>query len=399
MAKSTNKSVAFFERGSWYHRTKELLEDNSIKYGKLGGFQTEEEAEESYYKHREEFEKQCVVKNIYDDNLLFKDYLIYWFDNVYSPVIQPTTRMVTAYTLYNLIIPCMDREIKLKYVTTEYIDSLLKMIDPICRSAANKSREVLHQAMQSAVYEEILTENPVTNSKKYSRKRRKITIYSENELKRFLKIVKNDNWYLEILLALFLGLRKGEILALKFDDINFGKRTVSIQRQISISAKVKTNNEKVGYRVEEYKLVEKDPKTVHGFRRLKIPEPIMTEIEKRKELVEERKRTNKNYIDNGYICAKENGDIRKPGGLNSYIDKICSQNGLRKITVHGLRHMFATILIENGTPIIKISGLLGHSSVNTTFIFYCDVMEEINKINAFMNKNFVVKKGEANEQL
>ena len=103
MANNTKKSVAFFERGSWYHRTKELLEDNSIKYGKVGGFKTKEEAEESYYKYREEFEKQSVIKNIYDDNLLLKDYLIYWFDNVYSPVIQPTTRMLTAYVIYNLM--------------------------------------------------------------------------------------------------------------------------------------------------------------------------------------------------------------------------------------------------------------------------------------------------------
>lgn len=397
MANNTKKSVAFFERGSWYHRTKELLEDNSIKYGKVGGFKTKEEAEESYYKYREEFEKQSVIKNIYDDNLLLKDYLIYWFDNVYSPVIQPTTRMLTAYVIYNLIIPSIDSNIKLKFVTTECIDSLLKTINPICKSAANKSREVLHQAMQSAVYEEIITENPVTNAKRYSRKRKKITIYSEDELKRFLCIAKKDNWYLEILLALFLGLRKGEILALKFEDINFQKRTISIKRQISISAKLKENKEKVGYRVEEYKLVEKDPKTVHGFRKMKVPKVIMQEIEKRKELIETRKNNNPKYNDNGYICAKENGEIRNPGGLNSYLDKICSQNGLRKITVHGLRHMFATILIENGTPLVKISGLLGHSSVNTTFIFYCDVMEEINRINAFMNQNFRVKIGETDE--
>jgi len=64
------------------------------------------------------------------------------------------------------------------------------------------------------------------------------------------------------------------------------------------------------------------------------------------------------------------------------------RNGLPAVTVHGLRHMFATILVEQGVPLVKISGLLGHSSVNTTFEYYCDVMDEKEKIIAFMNDVF-----------
>lgn len=55
---------------------------------------------------------------------------------------------------------------------------------------------------------------------------------------------------------------------------------------------------------------------------------------------------------------------------------------------HSLRHMFATILIEQGVPLIKISALLGHSSVNTTFEYYCDVMDENENIICFMNEKY-----------
>ena len=55
---SSKKSVAFFERGSWYHRTKILQEDYTVTYGKKGGFKTKEEAEESYAKYNNEYEKQ-----------------------------------------------------------------------------------------------------------------------------------------------------------------------------------------------------------------------------------------------------------------------------------------------------------------------------------------------------
>lgn len=75
--------------------------------------------------------------------------------------------------------------------------------------------------------------------------------------------------------------------------------------------------------------------------------------------------------------------------MNIALKKLCMRNGLPAVTVHGLRHMFATILVEQGVPLAKISGLLGHSSVNTTFEYYCDVMDEKEKIIAFMNDAFI----------
>ena len=58
------------------------------------------------------------------------------------------------------------------------------------------------------------------------------------------------------------------------------------------------------------------------------------------------------------------------------------------ISVHGLRHMFATILIERGVSLTKIASLLGHSSPNTTFDIYCGIMEEREKILTFINETF-----------
>lgn len=73
------------------------------------------------------------------------------------------------------------------------------------------------------------------------------------------------------------------------------------------------------------------------------------------------------------------------------VTKLCTRNGLPPITVHSLRHMFATILLELGVPIAKISALLGHSSIHTTFEFYCEIMDENEKIKVFMNNNFTPK--------
>ncbi len=91
----------------------------------------------------------------------------------------------------------------------------------------------------------------------------------------------------------------------------------------------------------------------------------------------------------------ENGKPHSVTALNNALTKLCSRNSLPHVTVHGLRHMYATILIEMKVPLVKISALLGHSSVHTTFEYYCEVMDENENILAFMNNAFVpVETGE-----
>ena len=89
------KSVAFFERSSWYHRYKIVNDDGTIKYAKKGGFSTQEEAEESYKKYLEEYQNKIRNYQItVDKNVNFSDYLKYWFENIYSLRVEDTTKIV-----------------------------------------------------------------------------------------------------------------------------------------------------------------------------------------------------------------------------------------------------------------------------------------------------------------
>ena len=384
---ANKRSVAFFEAGSWYHRVKILKEDGTTRYSKKGGFMTAKEAEESHYICEEEYKKAYRAYHVSSSaDFDLKDYLIYWLEEIYSARIENTTYMVATYVVYDLLIPHMNQGMKLRYVNVEYLNALLRTVSKVCESAGNKSREILNIALKDAVAQGYLRRNPVPDTKPYRRRKPKIMVLSKERMKFFLEKASESNWYLEILLGLFMGLRKGEISGLKFGDFDTENRTVRISRQITADPIVL----KGGSKITKCQLVEKAPKTENSYRTLRVPEVIMDEVLKRKRQNDVRKeQLGGNYIDKDYLSCTANGRPHSASALNNALSKLCGRNGLPHLTVHSLRHMYATILTEQGVPLVKVSALLGHSSIHTTFEYYCEVMDEQERIINFMNDVFV----------
>lgn len=388
-SKERKNGVAFYEGNSWYHRTKILQDDGTVKYSKKGGFKTEKEAEKSYYKYEDEFKRAYrafLMKNKAGYEINFSSYLTWWFEEVYSKRVETTTRMVGAYTLYDLIIPNIDQDVKLRYLNSEYLDTLLSKVSGASASAGNKGREFLNIAIKDAVIQGSIKNNPVTNTKPYPRTQPNVIVLSKEKLKVLLAAASDSDWYLEILFGLMVGLRKGEILGLKFSDIDFENESVYIQRQITSNPIIPKGQSKI----QDYQIIEKQPKTENSYRILKLPKVILQEVDKRAGMIQKYKDgMGGDFIDNGYISCQKNGLPHSMAAMNNALTKLCKRNGLPHITVHGLRHMYATILLEQGVPIVKISALLGHSSVATTFEYYCSQMDENEHIISFMNNNFL----------
>ncbi len=381
------KGIAFFERGSWYHRFKLLLEDGTTKYSKKGGFKTVKEAEQSYRKYEAEYKKAYRAYHAASiRDLDLKEYLVFWLDGIYRARVENTTYMLASYVLYDLLFPNMEHGIKLRHMNVEYLDSLLEKASKSCGSAGNKCRELLNIAMKDAAAEGFINRNPVPDTKPYKRKKPKIAVLGKEKMKLFLEKASGNNWYLEILLGLFMGLRKGEISGLKFSDVDVENRTLRIERQVTANPYV----EKGASKTVKYGLVEKEPKTRNSCRVLRVPEAIMDEILKRKRQNDLKKEQfGEKYMNHDYLSCAENGAPHSASALNNALTKLCSRNGFPHLTVNSLRHMYATILTEQGVPLVKVSALLGHSSVHTTFEYYCEVMDENEKIIGFMNDSFV----------
>ena len=190
MKRKPQNSAAFFENNSWYHRTKILQDDGSIKYSKKGGFATSEEADKSYRRHEDEFKKAYRAYHLahqINTEVTLKDYLIYWFEEIFSQRIETTTRMVGAYAVYDLILPNIEYDIKVRFANAEYLDALLERVAKVSASAGNKGREILNMAMKEAVIGGYIKTNPVTGTKPYKRQKPKITILSKEKIKVLLK--------------------------------------------------------------------------------------------------------------------------------------------------------------------------------------------------------------------
>ncbi len=385
-----NKSKAFFYMGSWYHRTKFLRKDFSIGYSKKGGFKTQKEAEESYERMLKDFEENKKKWNpCADRNILLADYLNYWFNRVHIPTVDSATRMVEEITLNCYILPHVD-DVQLRFCNIGYFDRLLKTASQHTKSAGNRCRELLNTAMRNAVQEGYLTDNPIEFTKHYPREKHNATILTKDEIRRLLFEMRSTNWFLETLLALFCGLRRGEIFGLKFSDFDTENETVTISRQISEEYFFDENGKRIGQRP-----VEKPPKTENSYRTMRIPKVIFEVLEiRRKKIIKDKNTTGSAYHDHGYISCREDGEPHTLPSFYGALKRACNRAGVLQVSVHDLRHMYATILLEQGVSLVKISGLLGHASIHTTFEHYCHVMEDDRRITCYLNNTFKGRKAD-----
>lgn len=167
----------------------------------------------------------------------------------------------------------------------EYLDALLVQAAKVCESAGNKSRELLNIALKDAVTQGYISHNPVPSTRPYKRKKAAIAVLNKEELRIFLEKASESNWYLEILLGIFMGLRKGEIAGLKYEDFNMLQKTVAISRQITSNPIVPKGQGKIS----EYQVIEKPPKTANSYRTLRVPDAIIEEVKARKQRNDFRK--------------------------------------------------------------------------------------------------------------
>ena len=288
----------------------------------------------------------------------FADWLDYWYETHCKPNIRTSTQSGYEDRIRLHIKPELG-EIPLNRLTqndlqqfyarlkksgrktrTEYYgeglsDRMVRMCHATCRSA-----------LQRAVQDGIIRTNPAEGCKLPPKKAREMQVLARDELQRFLIQAQAEGYYELFLLDLATGLRRGELLALQWNDLDFETGVLTISKQVSLV---------------RGKIVMSVPKTKSSIRKLVLPPAVVQVLKEYRESVHSRWMFPSPVLEDLPL---------NPGSVYDRLQLILEHANCKQVRFHDLRHTFATLALQNGMDVKTLSAMLGHVSAATTLDIY-----------------------------
>lgn len=230
-------------------------------------------------------------------------------------------------------------------------------------SSADRYYTIFKLSFARAVRKKIIKkmDNPMTDVPKPKIEPYIANYYKPSELKRLFDIVKDDIIEVPVLFAGTYGLRRSEVLGIKWDAIDFEAGTFVIKHTIT---KVTGSKEKQVIQCKDL------TKSRYGYRTYPLTPELKQALSRLKIRIEiNRKLVFKNkYIEQtrDYICVKENGELIKPDHLTKRFQELSTEKDLKKIRLHDLRHSVGSLLAANNVNLRQIQDFLGHGSIRST---------------------------------
>ena len=330
------------------------------------GFATKKEAQLALSRLQLEIERGDFRKKSVDT---FNDIYLLWVEQ-YKNTVEASTFVKTTGIFKNHILPSLgDYKIEKVNVQTcqkhvnEWFNKLQKY-----RTVKSYASKVFDYAVTLG----IITDNPmkrVTMPKSHSipDENETINYYTKEQLIHFLKCLeKESNYkaYALFRLLSFSGMRKGEALALQWNDVNFKDSEIRINKALA--------------RGEENQLYVKVTKTKGSIRTIKMDKVTMVILESwKKQQAQDYLKLGINTLKpNQLVFSNECNEYLQPPQTRKWIVQVQKKYHLEKITTHGLRHTHCSLLFEAGATIKEVQDRLGHTDVQTTMNIYAHVTEK-----------------------
>jgi len=255
--------------------------------------------------------------------------------------------------------------LQLREVTPQHIEDFYQSIlaDGCTTNTVIHYHAIIRKALQTAVKKDILLKNPAD---KVDRPKKNVfhgSFYSEEEMLTLFDAVSGDPLELCVKIAAYYGLRRSEVLGLRWSAIDMEHKTISISHKV-IEAEVDGKFVPMGEDVL---------KTKSSFRTLPLIPAVGIILLEEKEKQEMYRRLFKksycrDYLD--YICVDQCGKLLRPNYVTEHFSWLIEKYGLRKVRFHDLRHTCASLLLSNGISMKQIQIWLGHSTFSTTADIY-----------------------------
>ena len=315
------------------------------------GFLTKREAERFLRQKLDEVESTMYTDS---EHCTLGAYLLKWLDE-HSRNIEYNTIRGYRINIEKHINPVIG-SVPLHKLSPSDVDKLLDDMDEkgLSKTTQKYAYLVLNNALNHAVKRRIIPYNVVTCVDKPKKETYVPTILDQEQMQTLKNHLYNTDIFIPIFLCMSLGLRRGEMLGVKWSDINFNSKVIHIQRSL-------TPNKK-GY-------ICSDTKNDSSNRFLQIPDVLYSELCK---LRDEQIETGL-FSEDGYINLNANGEVISASMLQKEFKKALTDCKLPSVRLHDLRHSFATLMLTKDVPLKVTSQILGHSSIGTTADVYTRV--------------------------
>lgn len=336
----------------------------------------------------EELERQIEEKALAQkqgpSDILFSKFMRDWLD------VKHTTVDLTTYVSYKsavekFIIPYFDQKhpgLKLSEITAKHIQDYYTYEMKERKVSANtvKHRHAsISNALKYAVRMDLIPGNPASKVELPRLGKYTASYYNEKELGALFDLVKGTSLELGVFLAAYYGLRRSEVVGLRWDAIDFERKTISIKHTAMDI-----------YDDGQHYLVLKDrTKTKSSCRTLLLVAPFEELLLR----IREEQALNRRLCGNcyctkylNYIYVNELGELMRPDYLSTKLPKLLEEHNMRRIRFHDLRHSCASLLLASGVSLKDIQSWLGHSTISTTANIYVhqEFASKINSANAIL---------------
>lgn len=308
-------------------------------------------------------------KNTYIDPVktLFSDFMLDWLDNIIKSHIEQTTWEGYTTNIRVHIEPYFKaKRLKLSEITAMDLQQYFnkKLNEGLSACYLKKHHANIKKALDYAAKLGLINNNPIEHVTMPKIKKHDAKYYTVEQLEQLLTVTKGSNIESAVFLTVHYGFRRGEVLGLRWNDINFKEGTLKV----------------CNTRTRVAKDVEKKPKSESSLRTLPLIPRVTEYLKELKGQQEKDKNTFGNcYNDNDYVCRYTDGTPVNVNTIDHAFKRTLEDNKMLHIRFHDLRHSTASYLIKNGLSLKEIQIWLGHSDISITANIYTHVDSEMKK--------------------